>query len=102
VPFFDDNPLRKLALTTDTAAASVLDLRGLGAAQALARLRAVIERAGPAGDARAYTAIFDPPAGDGSETLFLPVGRLLLAERRAGRVAKCVPLPEGNGYYFES
>jgi hypothetical protein len=101
VPHFSENPLGKLALAADLDQATPLDLAGLDAAQALARLDAVIDRS-PARGPAAYAVTFPCPAGDGSETLFLPVGRHLLAARRAGRVSRCLPLPDGNGYYFET
>ena len=101
MPHFSQNPLGKLALTADLDQATRLDLHGLDPAEALARLDAVIDASTAQGPA-AYAVTFPPPAGDGRETLFLPIGRHLLAARRAGRVNRCLPLPDGNGYYFET
>lgn len=41
-----------------------------------------------------------PPAGDGSETLFQPVGRLLLDARRKGLILRLTPLPDHDGLGF--
>jgi len=41
---------------------------------------------------------FPPAAGDGRETLFQPLGRFLLEARRAGRIARCLPVADGTGY----
>jgi hypothetical protein len=47
---------------------------------------------------RVWLVCFDPPARDGSETLFLPVGKHLLAARRVGQLSHCLPASDGTGY----
>lgn len=95
MPHFPDNPLDKLAIKPGDADAE-LDLGGEDVDSALARLDELL--AAPRGNAHSYCIRFDPPAGDGRETLFQPVGRHLLAARRAGRIASCLPLSDGTGY----
>lgn len=41
-----------------------------------------------------------PPAGDGRETLFQPVGRALLDARRNGLILRLTPLPDHDGLGF--
>lgn len=96
MPFFDDNPLGKLAFQPGDADA-VLDLRGLDAAAALARLDALLTDPGVS---RTYLVRFDPAVGDGRETLFLPLGRRLLEARRAGTLSRCLPAADGAGYFI--
>jgi hypothetical protein len=96
MPHFDSNPLKALAIQAGAAEAE-LDLRGLEPDSAISQVAALLRESIP-GNARSYRIRFDPPAGDGAETLFLPLGRLLLAERRAGRLQSCLPLPDGTGY----
>ena len=94
MPFFDKNPLADLARQSAQADAQ-LDLRGLAQADALERLDALL-----ASDAHAATWFiqFDPPADDGQETLFLPIGRRLLVARRSGQLSSCLPTSDGAGY----
>jgi hypothetical protein len=99
VPFFEQNPLRKLAVVSGKAEVRI-DLRGMAEEQARARLAEAIER-GRRGGTASFSVHFDPARGDGRETLFLPVGRMLLEARRAGKIRRCLPLPDGDGYYFE-
>lgn len=97
MPFFDQNPLAALGLATaDTD--SMLDLRGLAQDEAMQRVESVL--AGPGQDGNSYLIRFDPAAPGGSETLFLPLGRRLLAARRAGRLTRCMPLADGAAYYI--
>lgn len=96
MPHFPANPLEKLALQSGEAEAS-LDLRGLSQESALSALEELLDGEPDAGS---YEIRFDPPSGDGRETLFLPVGRRLLAARRAGRLASCLPLSDGAGYFI--
>jgi len=96
MPFFDANPLEKLALQPDAADAE-LDLHGLTAAQAIQRVEQLL-----ASDTTvtSYAIRFDAATEDGRETLFLPVGRCLLEARRTGRIARCLPLTAGNGFFI--
>jgi hypothetical protein len=94
MPYFDQNPLEQLALQAGTADAR-LDLRGLDQADALGRIDELLVN----GDhSRTWLVCFDPPASDGKETLFLPVGKRLLAARREGRLSSCLPASDGTGY----
>ena len=95
-PFFDENPLAKLAGNM-VSADHELDLRGLDERQALARIDDLLSNAEPRHGAT-YCLRFDPADGGGSETLFLPVGRRLLEARRAGQLLRCLPLESGDGY----
>jgi len=101
MPFFEENPLRKLALAADTRDAEPLPLHGLPATEALERLEQTIGRVREHACPDGIVVTFDQPFGDGRETLFLPIGRRLLEARRAGHITRCLPLAEGNGYYFE-
>lgn len=96
MPEFQRNPLEKITLKAGDAKAE-LDLRGLQQAAALARVAELLKLHGPAGS---YRICFDPPTGDGAETLFLPLGRLLLDARRQGVLDSCLPLSDGAGYFI--
>ncbi|MDJ0739584.1 MAG: hypothetical protein QNJ91_07690 [Gammaproteobacteria bacterium] len=95
MPYFDDNPLDKLAVKAGRADAE-LDLRGLAQTDAMARVERLIDSGGRA---QTWLIRFDAAADDGRETLFLPLGRRLLEARRAGRIASCLPASDGAGYY---
>jgi hypothetical protein len=89
-------------LAADPDIEAELDLRGLDAAAALAKLaRLVDDPAGP-GPLR-YAVRIDPPVPGGGETLFRPVGRFLLDARKRGRIAAMAPLadPPGGGYFVD-
>lgn len=95
MPYFDENPLAKLALQPGAAAAE-LDLQGLSSNDAMQQ----VERLLLAADRPASVLIrFDAAANDGRETLFLPLGRRLLAARRDGLLKSCLPTADGNAYY---
>ena len=99
MPHFATNPLKTLGRQAAEAEAE-LDLRGLSVADALASVDRLISD--PSADKpRSYRLCFDPASGDGTETLFQPLGRHLLQARRAGQLQSCLPLPDGNGYYIE-
>jgi hypothetical protein len=95
MPFFDQNPLGQLAFQPGDADA-VLDLSGLEQEQAMDRVEALL---GDPGNVHSYLILFERATADGGETLFLPLGRRLLAARRDGVLARCLPIAEGNGYY---
>jgi hypothetical protein len=97
MPFFDDNPLHRLALQAD-AADDELDLRGMDAAKALERIERLLTQSG--GNGRLLIR-FDAALGDGRETLFLPLGRRLLQARREGRLKRCLPAEDGAAYFIE-
>lgn len=98
MPHFDDNPLNKLGLQAGEAEAE-FDLRGLDRQVALNRVKALLEQHQP-GNPSTYHLRFDPARGDGTQTLFQPLGRLLLAARREQRLQSCLPLPDGAGYFI--
>lgn len=98
MPYFDENPLGKLA-GKPSAADIELDLRGLTEEQALQRVEALLQ-SGMGVEGRRVHIRFDPPRGDGSETLFLPIGRRLLSARKAGQLKSCLPSAEGDGYHI--
>ena len=96
MPHFEDNPLQHMALLSNEAE-TVLDLHGMDPEAALQRVDAMIQTAA----VNSCLIRFDGAREDGKETLFLPLGRHLLAERKAGRLLRCLPIPEGDGYYVE-
>lgn len=96
MPYFDHNPLDKLALQADTADA-LLDLQGMAADQAMLKVEALLQGPSATGS---YLIRFDPATQDGRETLFLPLGRRLLQARRDGRLRRCLPAPDGAGYFI--
>lgn len=97
MPYFEDNPLNRLAMQTQAAAAT-LDLRGKSQDEALQALEQLL------GDhenrADSYRIRFDAASNDGRETLFLPLGRRLLDARRAGDITRCLPESDGAGYFI--
>jgi hypothetical protein len=101
VPHFEEFYASKLRGSLGVAdAESILDLRGAERAQGVASVEVLIEssRFGPA---KSVAVLLDPPRGIGDETLFQPVGRLLLAAKRAGTVDRLQTLParDGLGFY---
>ena len=100
-PFLGPEQVRRLMEGLPEPEAE-LDLRGLPRAEALDRLRKLVEervRPGP----RNYSVRIDSPTPGGGETLFQPVGRFLLEARRLKRVERFAPLadPPGGGYFVE-
>jgi hypothetical protein len=81
-------------------AEAVLDLRGAGRARAEASLRGMLERSRFSA-AKTVAIRLDPPPDGGGETLFQPVGRLLLGAKKKGWVERLHPLPahDGLGFY---
>jgi hypothetical protein len=96
MPYFEDNPLEKLAMQAADAEA-VLDLRGMRSEQAM---RAVEELLRSGGSVKTYLLRFDPATDDGRETLFQPIGRRLLRARREGHLSRCLPGADGAGYFI--
>lgn len=96
MPDFPRNPLENLALDLDASDVDqILELRDCDPATALLRVDELLCNTA----AGASVAIrFDPPRGDGTETLFLPLGRHLLKARREGRLQTCLPASDGTGY----
>lgn len=98
MPYFDDNPLDKLALEPGNADTE-LDLRGVAIADALEQVEQFLNTT-----QRRTTVLirFDAAANDGRETLFLPLGRQLLEARRDGRLSRCLPVSDGAAYFIET
>lgn len=96
MPYFDNNPLEKLMLQPGDVEAE-LDLRGLSPEQAMQTVEQLLQTKAPA---NSYSIHFDAASDDGRETLFLPLGRRLLEARRAGHLARCLPLADGSGFFI--
>jgi hypothetical protein len=99
MPYFDIDEAMKYAGEKIDADVGI-DLADLDADSALAELeKAFSERA----ESMHSMVIRFPPASEGSgETLFQPVGRWLLAQRKAGRISKLENLLSlGTGFYVE-
>ncbi|MBI3505846.1 MAG: hypothetical protein HY059_13475 [Proteobacteria bacterium] len=101
MPFLDPEQARHLLGELPDAEAE-LDLRGLARPDALDRLRRLVEEKVAPGPRR-YAVRIDPPVPGAGETLFQPVGRLLLEARRQGRIERFAPLsePPGGGYFVD-
>ncbi len=97
MPYFEHNPLQKLAAQVGDVGAE-LDLRGLPADQALRSVERLLIQATPG---ESFLIRFDPAGGDGRETLFQPLGRRLLRARREGRLERCLPVPDGDAYFIQ-
>lgn len=96
MPTYESNPLENLKIDSQDAD-EVIDLDDPDPASSLTRVEQLI-RTAPAG--RSFLIRFPPASGDGRETLFQPLGRMLLGERREGRLSSCLPSPEGTGFYL--
>jgi len=94
MPLFDDNPLEKLAFDPG-AIDKTVDLGELPVARALEEVDTVLQNASPGLCIRLR---FAPARGDGTETLFQPLGRFLLQARRDGRLERCLPASDGAAY----
>ncbi|TXN65523.1 hypothetical protein [Methylobacterium sp. WL6] len=100
MPHFEDfyaDKLRGGLGVTD--AESVMDLRGANRATAEASLNEMLERSRFA-KGKTVAIRLDPPPEGGGETLFQPVGRLLLDAKRRGLVDRLQTLPAGDGLGF--
>ncbi len=80
-----------------------LDLRGLDRAHAEESVRRMLER-NRFTESRSIRIRLQPPPEGGGETLFQPIGRLLLQARRHGLLSRLSPLPpeKGVGYRIET
>lgn len=96
MPTFDSNPLENLALSANDADV-VIDFSDTKKDQALQELAEQIEQA-PHGQTLCVT--FEAAKGDGTETLFQPLGRYLLELRRNGKLSSYLPLKNGSGFIF--
>lgn len=95
---FDANQLRGSLGLADAEA--VLDLRGAARAKAEASVKNMLERSRFASP-KTVAIRLDPPPEGGGETLFQPVGRLLLDAKRRGWIERLQTLParDGLGFY---
>ena len=101
MPHFEDyyaNKLRGSLGVTDAEA--VLDLRGVARSKAEASIKDMLERSRFA-QSKTVAIRLDPPPEGGGETLFQPVGRLLLNAKRRGWIERLQTLPahDGLGFY---
>jgi len=96
MPSFERNPLELLKIAPGDIDTTV-DLGQSERQDAIAQVQQLLAEAPPG---HRYCLRFAPAKGDGSETLFQPLGRLLLQARREGRISSCLPLPDGAGYYL--
>ena len=100
MPFFEsyyEGKLRGSLSVTDAEA--VLDLRGASPTQAEASIKDMLERS-RFGAGKTVAVRLDPPPEGGGETLFQPVGRLLLDAKRRGWIERLQTLPAADGLGF--
>jgi hypothetical protein len=101
MPHFDEFYVNKLRGSLGIAEAeAVLDLRGVARAKAEASVKDMLERSRFA-QPKAVAIRLDPPPEGGGETLFQPVGRLLLDAKKRGWIERLQTLPahDGLGFY---
>lgn len=98
MPFMKDEDLRRLTGFRDVAEYE-LDLRGLDLAHARASIERMLERS-RFRRPRSVVVRIDRASPTSGETLFQPIGRMLLDAMRAGVVARCSPLPEGGAGFW--
>jgi len=101
MPHFDEFYANKLRGSLGIAEAeAVLDLRGIARAKAEASLKDMLERSRFA-QPKTVAIRLDPPGEGGGETLFQPVGRLLLDAKKRGWIERLQTLPahDGLGFY---
>jgi len=96
MPTFETNPLENLQFLPGDADEEI-ELANMPHDQALALVEKLLEK-GALG--RSYCLRFAPSKGDGKETLFQPLGRLLLAARKNGVLSRCLPISDGAGYFI--
>lgn len=100
MPEFEQNPLERLAEQIGDIQ-DELQLGALGVETAVERLGAFLQQAANDPTALRYAVRFASAQGDGQMTLFQPIGRYLLQARKQGTISKCLPLPDGTGFYIE-
>jgi len=98
VPFMKGEDIRRLTGFRN-AAEFELDLCGLDLAHARASVERMLERS-RFRQPRSVVVRLDPASPVSGETLFQPIGRLLLEAMRTGVVARCSPLPEGGAGFW--
>lgn len=82
-------------LATNQDVDHTVDLAGLGAVEALARVEAELAAAATTGAARIWFRFAKAVPG-GGETLFQPVGRLLRSAIADGRIIRAMPAADGG------
>lgn len=82
-------------LATNQDVDHTVDLSGLGAVEALARVEAALADASSSGMARVWFRFARAVPG-GGETLFQPVGRLLRSAIADGRLVRAMPAADGG------
>ncbi len=98
MPFMKDEDLRRLTGFHDQAEFE-LDLCGLDLAHARASVERMLERS-RFRQPRSVVVRIDPASPVSGETLFQPIGRMLLDAMRADVVTRCSPLPEGDAGFW--
>ena len=78
-----------------------LDLTGVDEDHARTAISRMVERQRFREDPRSVIIRLDPARAGGGETLFQPVGRLLLDLMKQGCVSRCRPLPSADGFFIE-
>lgn len=99
----DQERIWQLVRTDRGTAEYTLDLRGgVSPENAQIAIERMLERR-RFGEPTTIVIQFDPATPTSGETLFLPVGRQLLAARKAGSVVRFSPLPAGDigGFHVE-
>ncbi len=94
MPDSETDPLQQLPLGSEEVDETI-DLHDLSPQEALSQVARLIANAPPG---QRYLLKFSPARGDGCETLFQPLGRALLAERRNGHLSACLPTRDACGY----
>jgi hypothetical protein len=101
MPLFAPHEIRHL-VGDRTEAEAILDLCGADRQQAHDAIEQMLEQGGLGPSTRVIIRL-DPATPTSGETLFLPVGRHLLAARRQRRIVRFSTLPDadGGGFYLE-
>ena len=98
MPYLDDEDIRRLTGMKD-AAEYELDLCGLDLAHSIASVEQMIERSRFRKPRTVFIKI-DPPTSTSGETLFQPIGRILVQAMKAGNVQQCRPhIESGSGFW---
>jgi len=100
MPYLNDEDIRRLTGMKDSVEYE-LDLCGLDLAHSIASVERMIERS----RFRTPRTIFiriDPATATSGETLFQPIGRILVQAMKVGKVAQCRPLLESDSGFWVS
>lgn len=92
-----DDQLKRVSATIPYPATHQIDLRGLGEEEARFALAKGLKELPPA---TAAEVSLSPAVGDGTLTLFQPVGRTLLKLKRLGHLHRLVTLSDGLGFWI--